>query len=419
MNIVMFTNTYDPMIGGAESSIKAFAEDLRELGHGVLIVTPAFEGAEESTDQIIRLPSIKKIAATRYSLCLPFSGELEKRLKAFAPDMLHCHQPFHLGDTALRYARQHGLPLVFTHHTLYERYIGSHESNADPMRRLAMALPTEFANLCDAVVAPTASIAELIAERGVTQPIHIVPTGVDVDHFACGDRAEARQRWNLPDKGFVLGHVGRLIPAKNLDYLAAAVAGWLKDRDDEARFLLVGDGDSAGNMQRQFEQAGVAERVIATGKLTGDDLVGAYAAMDLFAFSSLTDTQGMVLIEALSAATPIVALDATGSRDVIAQDQTGLLLPTHATPDAFAEAIASLADDPDRLASMREAATEAARGYDRIACAKQLVEVYESARSGARSNDLEPWDRFAERVGGEWDLLMGKVQAAASSLWPR
>lgn len=417
MHIVMFTNTYAPMVGGAEKSVEVFSEDLRQAGHRVLIVTPAFEGAEQSTDLIVRLPSIKNLGDAGYSFRLPSSPGLNDRLKTFQPDIIHCHQPFHLGDTALRYARQHGLPLVYTHHTLYERYLHERDADSDILRRLAVTLPSEFANLCDLVIAPTESIAEMLRQRGVTRPIRVVPTGIDVARFASGDRRRARRRWKIDESAPVVGHVGRLIPAKNLDYLARALSAWLERGGPEARSLIVGDGSAQTSIREHFQRAQVEDRVIFTGKQTGDDLADAYAAMDLFAFSSLTDTQGLVLVEAMSAGKPIVSLNATGPCDVIEHEQSGHLVDVNAPPEQFAEAVSQIVEDDDRLRAMSDAARERAEHYSRSSCLDQLQDVYDAVERDKAVPDLTWWDQFTERMATEWDLLAGRFNAARASMW--
>lgn len=421
MNIAMFTNTYKPMVGGAEKSIEVFTEDLRAAGHRTLVICPAFEGCETSTEHVLYLPSIKRVASTRYSLYLPFTSELRQRLEQFDPDVLHAHQPFHLGDTALRYGRTSSLPVVFTHHTMYERYVDDQSGEYESLKRLAIHLPTLYANLCDAVVAPTPSIKSLIQERGVETPVHVIPTGIDTDRFANGSRQRAQERWNLDDQAITAGHVGRLIPAKNLEYLAEAVAKWLEQTGGDGRFLLVGDGETRDDMADIIENHGVSDRVVIAGELKGDDLLDAYAAMDLFVFSSRTDTQGLVLVESMSAGTPVVALDATGARDVVKDGQSGRLLDADSTPDDFAKVMTELSQDRKQLQAMGQQANQrAVEYYDRAVCCDQLAELYRNLiEQQQNEKDLESWEQLTERLGVEWDLFSEKLMAAGRSLFPR
>src|SRR5262249_6332026 len=153
----------------------------------------------------------------------------------------------------------------------------------------------------------------LLRRRGVAAPIAVVPTGIDVARFAAGCRGRARARWNLGREETVIGHVGRLVPEKNLDYLAASVVHHLRHR--AGRFLLVGERPGAADVAARFAEAGLGERLMPTGRLDGEALADAYAAMDVFVFSACTDTQGLVLVEAAAAGCPVVALDAPGPRD--------------------------------------------------------------------------------------------------------
>lgn len=418
MNIVMMTNTYAPRVGGAEKSIEIFSEDFRRLGHPTLIVTPAFESAEESSEHVLRLSAIKNVANTGYSLCLPFTGELSNRLEEFGPDLIHCHQPFHLGDSAMRFARRNNLPLIFTHHTLYERYAMGHEYESQTLLNFAKALPTEFANLCDAVIAPTPSIAQVIQQRGGTQPIHVVPTGIDIDQFRSGDRARFRKKHEIADDAMLVGNIGRLLPAKNMEYLARAVAQWLRQSGANGQAVFVGDGPSLATMKKIFADAQCAERVIFTGSLSGQDLYDAYAALDLFLFASLTDTQGLVLIEAMSAGTPVLALDATGPCDIVEHDKTGRLVDTDAPPEQYAEQINAMTQDREQLSHMAEQAGKAADQYDRARCADQMLQVYQEViHERTDAPDTQPWQQFADRATTEWNLLIEKINATTHSLF--
>ena len=280
-----------------------FSEDLRALGHPTLVVTPAVRGAEVSDEGILRVPAIKDIRGTGFSLRLPFSPGLRRRLDSFQPHIVHTHQPFLLGDTGLREARSRDIPLVFTHHTFYERYADFFGFEHEATRRLARWLPTAYANLCDAVIAPTPSIAEIIRERGVAAPVHVIPTGIDVASQGAGVGRRCRERYGIAPEVPLIGHVGRLIPAKNMSFLARAIAGALV-RTPRARALLAGNGESVPTVHRICSEHGVADRVVFTGNLAGQSLADAYAAMDLFAFASRTDTQGLVLVEALLRAGP-------------------------------------------------------------------------------------------------------------------
>ncbi len=417
MNIAMFTNDYEPVIGGVSRSISTFEEDLRRMGHDVLVVTLAFRGAEESTETVFRLPALKEVGGTQFSAKLPVPSGLAHRLDAFAPDLIHSHHPFMVGDTALRVARRRGLPLVFTHHTLYERYTYLFSRDSRTLERIAMAIATEYANLCDRVVAPTKSIERLIRQRGVRAPITVIPTGIDVGARRKGRGADFRRRHGLAPESFVVGYLGRVVEAKNMAFLMQAVVKFLQQNRD-SWFLVVGDGESTDDVRRQAQAGGVEDRVVMTGSLTGQAVVDAYAAMDTFAFASTTETQGIVLIESLCAGVPVVALDAPGTRDSIADNRNGLLLAPDASCEEFAAQLHRVKHDADLRCRLSKEARRRARDFDRKKSADRLMAVYaQLCQHPPRSpvdKKADVWPAIQEGFVAEWDLLMEKLAVIAA-----
>jgi glycosyltransferase involved in cell wall biosynthesis len=418
MNIAMFTNAYKPIVGGQERSVEIFTEDLRNAGHQVLVVTLSMPGAEESDETTFRLPAVKEVGNTPFSIKLPIPAGLPDRLDAFQPDIIHSHHPFMLGDTALRVARRRGRPLVFTHHTLYERYVYLFNRESDIFRQIAMSIATEYANLCDVVVAPTHSIKHVIRERGVVAPIEVIPTGIDIALYSSGDGAAFRQRYGIPEHVFVLGYLGRVVEAKNMSFLAKAAASFLQQHE-EARFLIAGDGESREPVEHGLEEAGVADRVIFTGEIEGRSVADAYAAMDLFAFASTTDTQGIVIIESLCAGVPVVALDATGVRDIVQNGHNGLLLRQDCTPQEFAGELLCICRDEDRLARWRESARERAADFAHDQCAEQLMKTYRHLirhPKAVKPESPQPWQELQQRFAAEWELFREKLSVVVNAI---
>jgi 1,2-diacylglycerol 3-alpha-glucosyltransferase len=420
MNIAMFSNVYKPFIGGVGESIETFCADLNRKKHNTLVVTLRLEGADESEPGIFRLPALTNFNGTPFSFKLPVPANLRDRIGQFSPDIVHSHHPFMMGDTALRVARRDGLPIVFTHHTLYERYTYLYAKESKALEKMARTVATEYANLCDLVIAPTESIRKLIIERGVTVPVRVIPTGIDVDAYRAGDGDEFRNRYDIPERAFVFGYLGRVAEVKNMDYLAASMIALLQQNRD-AWYLVVGEGESLDPLREKFRKAGVADRLVTTGSLTGSDKADAYAAMDLFPFASTTETQGIVLIEALSAGVPIAALDAQGSRDIVEDRETGRILPPETTPDRFAEELQTIKNDPGLRKRWRRQARAAARKFDRSRCVEELISTYQhlidhAVRSpGEEENEI--WNRLQARFATEWDLFQEKWAAISDGIF--
>ena len=422
MNICMMTNTYLPHVGGVARSVSTFAEEYRKLGHGVLVVAPEFDGKQppKRAEAIVeRVAAIQNFNGSDFSVRLPMAATLSDRLDDFKADIIHAHHPFLLGDTALRVATNKNVPIVFTHHTRYEDYTHYVPFDSPVLKEVATNLPTQFANLCDGVIAPSESIEKLIRQRGVTVPIKVVPTGIDVKAFAGADGKKARRKFKIPPGAFVVGHVGRLAPEKNLGYLAEAVALFLKKKRD-ARFFLVGDGPSVEPLKATFAKHGVKDRLILAGKLTGRALHEAYQAMDVFAFASKSETQGMVLAEAMAAGLPVVSLNASGVREVMRDGANGFMLPTRATPQRFAAELGRLAGSASLLRACEREARVTADLFSKEHSAQHALEFYEEVRRATRRERLEtalsPWGGFLQRLGLEWDLLATRTQTIAQAV---
>jgi 1,2-diacylglycerol 3-alpha-glucosyltransferase len=422
MNICMMTNTYLPHVGGVARSVSTFAEEYLKRGHQVLVVAPEFQGkrlSKQAAAIVMRVAAIQNFNGSDFSVRLPLAAALSARLDAFKADIIHAHHPFLLGDTALRVGAAKNVPVIFTHHTRYEDYTHYVPFDSSALKEIAINLSTEFANLCDGVIAPSESIARLIKKRGVTSPIRVVPTGIDVEAFAEGDGMRFRDKFEIPARAFVVGHVGRLAPEKNLDYLADAAALFVK-KTPNTRFLVVGGGPSEEAIKSVFEKHGVARKLILAGKHTGRALADAYNAMDVFAFASFTETQGMVLAEAMAAGRPLVALNASGVREVMRHEQNGFMLPARASAKMFAAHLGLLHAEPALRRAFSKEARRTAEKFSREHCAEQALAFYEDIRKATRRKRLitqqNPWGPFLDRVEVEWKLIAEKVQAVTHAI---
>jgi 1,2-diacylglycerol 3-alpha-glucosyltransferase len=417
MNIWMMTNTFTPFVGGVARSVAAFADQCRTAGHRVVIVAPVFEGMPPWEEDVIRVPAIQDFNGSDFSLALPAPGLLAPQLEECRPDIVHSHHPHLLGNTAVRIACRLNRPLVFTHHTMYEDYIHYVPTQASRLREFVIALVTGYCNLCDCVIAPSQSVASILRDRGIQTPIEILPTGVDVRHFAQGNGPEFRRSHRIPQKAFVAGYVGRLAPEKNLPFLAEAVSAHVA-RAPCGHFLVVGSGPSARDIREVFAQADLGKRLHLVGSLEGQALVDAYHAMDVFVFASCTETQGMVLTEAMAAGKPVVALDGPGVREVVRDGSNGRLLAReHAQEFAAAMgAIGSASASQRRL--LEQGARETAERFSMDRCGRELLHIYDRLLSRQRSGpkDQSVWHHAMEEIRAEWELLKNMAEAVGQAV---
>ncbi|NNG03042.1 MAG: glycosyltransferase [Inquilinus sp.] len=418
MNILMMTNTYSPHVGGVARSVERFAAAYRRRGHEVLVVAPEFEDMPRGETGVLRIPAIQNFNGSDFSVVLPVSLLLVSALDRFRPDIVHAHHPFLIGATAVRVASSRGLPLVFTHHTLYERYTHYVPGDSPALQRFVIDLSTSYANLCDQIFAPSRTIADLLRRRGVTAPISEVPTGLDLAAFHGGDGTRFRTRYDIPADAFLVGHIGRLAPEKNLAFLARAVVRFLR-ATPTARFAVVGGGPSEAAIRAIFAAAGLADRLVLTGTLTGDALVDAYRAMDVFAFASQSETQGMVLTEAMACGVPVVAVDAPGVREVVRDGENGRLLPVE-DEAVFSAALADLAGrDTAALEAMQRSAEKTAEAFAIDRCADLALGLYRQCLDREvqqQRRDETPWERAMRLITAEWELLKGVAGATGAAL---
>lgn len=415
MKIAMFTNTYLPHVGGVARSIKTLEDGCRLMGHEVRVVAPEYDGAEVSPE-VLRVPAIQHFYGSDFCVRVPVPNLVRDFMDDFQPDLIHSHHPFLLGDAALRESWKMRVPIIFTHHTLYERYTHYVPLDSPALKRVAIQIAAEYCNLCDLVISPSRSIATLLLERGVKTPVKVLPTGIDTAKFGRGNGARCRQILGIPPGAKVIGHVGRLATEKNLSYLARAVAACL-DKDPEAVFLLVGEGEAKEQMLEIL--SGNSLRVFHPGSLGGTSLVDGYAAIDCFAFSSQTETQGIVLAEALAAGKPVVALDGPGVREIVRNGENGILLDSAAPEEDFTRALLRVITDQQFSRNLSEHARRSAANYDVRRCVGRMLRIYRRLIEGGERvalGDPTQWDRVLSGVEIEWELLAAKMSAAAAAL---
>jgi glycosyltransferase involved in cell wall biosynthesis len=250
-------------------------------------------------------------------------------------------------------------------------------------------------------------VAEALSRRGVEAPIAVVPTGIDIERFSQGDGSRIRKQNDIPNDAFVVGHVGRLAREKNLPFLAASIARFLKGHSN-CICLIVGSGNARGEIEEIFQEHGVHDRLRLTGVLKNQELVDAYHAMDVFAFASKSETQGMVLTEAMAAGIPVVAVDASGVREVVRDQQNGRLLSDEDV-DEFAAAlewIASLSPQTRRVLENGVAKTAAAFSMSRTA--ERTLALYQSligVEPRRKEIDTSLWASTRRRIEEEWKIL--------------
>jgi len=414
----MVTNTFLPHVGGVARSVTGFTAEFRKRGHRVVVVAPIFEGIPERETDVVRIPAVQNFNGSDFSVPVLATGKVFSALKTFPAQVVHAHHPFLLGDTALRFAATRDIPVVFTHHTMYEKYTHYVPGDSPRLKRFVLDLVTGYCNLCDSVIAPSRTVAEEIVSRGVKVPVNVIPTGVNVEVFGKGDGGAFRKRVGIPPDAFLVGHVGRLAPEKNLGFLTEAMVRFLL-MNRGARFFLAGEGPMRKVIEQTFADRGLSDRFHSRGIMDFPELASAYRGMDVFAFSSRSETQGMVLTEAMAAGTPVVALDASGVREVVQDKENGRLLPRE-DQEEFVSALSWVAGlSPEERRRLGEGVARTVASFSLSNTAEDTLALYASLigrKPSRKTIEPSPWTSARKRIEEEWKIVRNIAHAAGQAV---
>ncbi len=350
LRVGFFAEVYRPVTNGVVVAVDTLAQALRANGNDVTIVAPQMSGAIEEA-HVIRIPSMPLPTRTPYRLAMPIPlpGALAAAADTF--DLVHAHSPFVMGWTAAHIAKRRHLPLVYTYHTQFEEYAHYVPFEPNATRMATTRIVRHFADLADVVIAPTRAMADRLHDSGVSARIEVVPSGIDVRAFRDGRRSDAlRARLGAAAGEPLTLLVSRLAKEKNVDLLLDAFA---RLRHSPLRLAIVGDGPQRPALEEHVRRLKL-DRVRFMGAIARDELADVYASADVFAFPSMTETQGLVLGEASAAGLPVVAVDTPQNREGLSE--SGIFVPADA--GAFAAALERAAGSPRAERAASAAAAE-------------------------------------------------------------
>lgn len=378
MNILMISDVFFPRINGVSTSIASFREALHRLGHTVTLVCPDYPVGQVDEPDILRIPS-RGVWGDPEDRMMRFREvlALAPALAAEGFDLIHVHTPFVAHYAGITLGKRLGVPVVATYHTLFEEYL-HHYVRWLPRRWLRWFARRVSVRQCGqvaALVAPSRAMQEALTRYGVTTPVSVIGTGIALERFRHPqDDSDFRSRYGLPTNARLLLFVGRTAHEKNIGFLIDLLPRVLA-RHPTTRLIITGEGPAQADLARRARGADVEHAVLFLGYLGRDGpLQAAYRAADAFVFASRTETQGLVLLEALALGTPVVATAVMGTRDVLVDGQ-GCLIAEDA-PDAFADTVIRLLDDPSLRAVLAERATRYAEGWHEDHKAADLLSLY-------------------------------------------
>jgi glycosyltransferase involved in cell wall biosynthesis len=351
MRVTLVTETFPPQVNGVSRTLGELVRRLLERGDTVQIVYPDYGDRPDPPDacrvRSIRVPFYKEIR-----LPLPPFGRVHRAIDAFGPDVIHVATEAFLGLSVLRHAGRRSVPVVSSFHTNFDQY--SAHYGVGWARTLIWRYLRWFHNRTRETYVPSLTTIAELEGRGFERLV-LWPRGVDCSFFRPDrpGRAAVREAMGWKPDDVVLTYVSRIAPEKNVEYLADALAIVAAKRPD-VRIQFVGDGPSREELERRM---GGSARF--AGYRVGDELADHYAAGDVFAFTSTTETFGNVVLEAMASGLPVVALRAGGVGEIVRDGETGLLVDPESPPEAFAAVLLRLVDQAD----LRRRLAASARTY--------------------------------------------------------
>jgi len=380
MNVLMLSDVYFPRVNGVSTSMQTACRELVRMGHAVTVVAPDYGSADAAGDiEIMRLPS-RKIFFDPEDRLIKRSA-LNAALQDLAQrrfDVIHIHTPFRAHELGVRLRRLSGCPAVESYHTYFEQYV-AHYLPWMPQAATRLAVRAASRRLVrgiDHLIVPTEEMAAVLRGYGIATPASVIPTGILLDEFAGGDGALFRQRLGLGARQPTLVTVSRVAAEKNIDFLLEVVDK-LRVEFANLVFVIAGEGPDEARLKQITSRLGLGAHVRFVGNLDRrTTLLDCYRAADVFVFASGTETQGLVLIEAMALGVPIVSTAQMGTATVLAGARSARVSAKDV--GEFASHVAALLRSSSARAALAAEAPADAQRWSAPALMQRVADLYAS-----------------------------------------
>ena len=385
MRILKISDVYFPRVNGVSTSIRTFAHELQRQGHEVTLIAPDYPAPFEDSFGIVRIPS-------RYLVVDPEDRLMHRsalrrqlhQLRRHDFDVIHIHTPFAAHYAGIWLGRKLQLPVVETYHTYFEEYLDKYLPwlPRKALRYVARRFSRSQCAQVDAMVVPTQPMLDVLRDYGIDQQAAVIPTGISAGAFSHGDGTRFRRAHGIAPERQVMLYVGRVAHEKNIDLLLQVVDR-VRHSHPQALLVIAGEGPAVKHLKRVARHLQLQQHTLFVGYLSRDrDLPDCYASGDVFTFASGTETQGLVLLEAMQAGTPVVSTAVMGTAEVMA-DRRGGVVADEDVAD-FAAKVCRLFDDVPLHQRLRQQAIEKAAAWSAPATTERMVELYASCIAGHR-----------------------------------
>lgn len=410
-----------PGISGVITVIENYRKELERQGHQVYIFAPEYPNHQEKNPRVFRFKSVDTRSKIAYPLPIIFSPRIGNIVKKLKLDIIHTQQFFVCGQLAWYYAKKFNIPLISSHHTRYELYADIYLSifalPKEISRPLARLLCAFFADTCDLVIVPTKDVKKLLLKDKVKKPIEVLPSGIELEKFHNKNPQLLRKKYNVNKDDILLMTASRLCPEKNIYFLLKTFKQ-IASYHSNVRFMIVGEGISKKLLENQSNRLDIKHKIIFTGEVPYEKMPDYYSIADIFVFSSLTETQGLIIIEAMATGLPVVAINANGVKDMIVNGNNGFLTPNNTSE--FAKKVSQIIKDSNLRKKMSKNAIETAERYSIEETVKKLIMIYENAVK--KKNQEKKKTKFSQKklnqfLNKEISLPIGKNRNTLCEPW--
>jgi len=392
MRVLKISDVYFPRVTGVSTSIQTFARELSAKGHEVTLIAPDYGSREyyagaDASFEIIRIPSRYLPIDPEDRILQPFKiRRLTDTLRGRGFDLIHIHTPFIAHYSGLALAKRLGLPVVESYHTFFEQYLHHYVPwvPARWMRGAARHFSTNQCNGVDALVVPSQAMLDVLRDYGIQTPAEVIPTGIDLDQFSRGDGQRFRACYDIPPDRPVLVLVSRLAFEKNIEFILRALVR-IKAEVPDVLLVIAGEGPAQRDLEQLAAHLGLTDNTRFLGYLNRDgSLEDCYRAGAAVVFASRTETQGLVLLEAMALGVPVVSTAVMGTKEVLGDGQ-GALIAEEDEAD-FASKVVRLLKEPALRQRLAREAVEHARDWSAPLLADRLLRFYERVIDQARTS---------------------------------
>ncbi len=383
MKIAFFTNCYKPLINGVVSSIVSLKNAYEKKGHSTYIFAPRVENYTDQEDSVFRYHSVNLTGKVKYPIAIPLSLRARKIINEFNPDVVHVHHPFVLSMPAIMYGAKLRIPKVLTIHTQYERY--AYYASPIPQVIVNEAIKRIIFNLAikvDVITTPSQSMKDLISRYRIKKEVTVVPNAINLNIFQEKNEQqirEIRKQFGLSEEDVAVLYVGRISFEKNIDKIVKALAIVRDKKINNVKLLLVGEGTAMKQLKELVESLSLESLVKFVGPVNSELIKYYYQASDIFAFTSTSETFGMVIIEAFASGLPVLAVKAPGAIDIITDGFDGILVEDDISQ--FAERLENLITDKGLRKRLSESALKTAQLYSVDSVSEQMLNLYQGLRN--------------------------------------